>query len=219
MSEPDQSRPRRIWPTCRRFSTSWAETHQEFWKNHRGVSTCIVWSMCQCRQARAIHQKNLNKTSLPRQRTKFHLNHMHRKNVNFWQDFSPKKKKKKARRCLSAVINSVILRSYGSRFLVISWGSSHATSFMMLHRSAPGIGRSQISIFQDCISIMVMCESASVVPRHIKCQKKTRCRKWVHDKHRDERKSRETARADLVCKLTSITHRSKCILETHRNVF
>lgn len=94
MSEPDQSRPRRIWPTCRGFSTSWAETHQEFWKNHQGVSTSIVWSMCQCRQARAIHQKNLNKTSLPRQRTKFHLNHMHRKNVNFWQDVSPKKKKK-----------------------------------------------------------------------------------------------------------------------------
>jgi len=71
---------------------------------------------------------------------------------------------KKVHRCLSAFISSVILGSCGSRFLVISRGSSQATSFMMLHCNAPGIGRSQISISQDFISIMVMCESASVAP-------------------------------------------------------
>lgn len=91
----------RIWPKYACFNSSRAETPQDFGKIHWGVFTCIVWSMCQCRQARAINQKNLNKTLLPHWKTEFHLNHIHRKkNVNFWQDFSPGKKKKCRDVCL-----------------------------------------------------------------------------------------------------------------------
>lgn len=134
----------RIWPKYACFNSSRAETPQDFGKIHWGVFTCIVWSMCQCRQARAIHQKNLNKTLLPHWKTEFHLNHIHRKKKMSIFDRIFHQEKKKVQRCLSAFISSVILRSYGSRFLVISWVSSQAASFMMSHCNAPGIGTPQI---------------------------------------------------------------------------
>lgn len=89
----------RIWPKYACFNSSRAETPQDFGKIHWGVFTCIVWSMCQCRQARAINQKNLNKTLLPHWKTEFHLNHIHRKKKMsiFDRIFHQEKKKKKCR--------------------------------------------------------------------------------------------------------------------------
>lgn len=62
-------------------------------------------------------KKNLNKTLLLHWKTKFHHNHMQRKKCQFLTGFFTSKK---VRSCLSAFISSVILRSHGSRFLVIS---------------------------------------------------------------------------------------------------